>query len=442
MGTAVPTAPSIPSPSRRLVVTTALALLTILSLLTAACSESSGGGGAAPGGVGGEQAAGSAIDDLPDQGPDPLPDPQVAPGECKQVTYTPPTATKRFQGELCRPGADQRDVAVMIIHGGSGVSGGPTGMRPWATRLLAEGYVVLMPAYHLFEPGGESPVFPRPEQNIKAAVQFLRGTANATGIRRERIVVQGMSAGARLGSVAYTHPDDPYFQGPELWPGISDEVNGFIGFYHTYDGSMQYSTQYYGGRDDSKDPEVRERWDHADAMASAAAARGPALFITGDRDWNLIVEHQNDFAERLRAAGQDATTVVIKGGSHGFDSGSAKRLSRLGEQAAIEVLRWLNEQFPQRPPRPAVTSSVDLATAPNYTGGPPPSYEQRRRVTQPTTTTSRPGGAITATTSTTATSSTTIAPPSTTVTTVEPSPTSTSEPPTTTTAPVVETGNG
>lgn len=433
MGTAVPTVPLTPD-HRRHRATAALTLLVMLGLLTVACSKSSGRTAGTAGGMTGEQAAGSVTRELPDQGPDPLPDPQIAPGTCRQVTYTPPTAVRPFQGELCRPVTDQRDVAVMLIHGGSGVSGAPTGMRAWATRLLAEGYVVFMPAYHLFKPGGESPVFPRPEQNIKAAVQFLRGTANATGIRRDRIVVQGMSAGARLGSVAYTHPDDPYFQGPELWPDLSDEVNGFIGFYHTYDGTMQYSTQYYGGPDDSRDPKVRERWDHADAIASAAAARGPALFITGDRDWNLIIEHQNRFAERLRDSGEVATTVVIKGGSHGFDAGGTTRLSKLGEQAATEVLHWLNEQFPQRPPRPAASSSVDLATAPAYTGGPPPSYEQRRRVTQPTTTTTRPAGSASSTSSSSTVTSPTTAPPAstTTVTTVPPS-TTTSESPTTST---------
>ena len=70
--------------------------------------------------------------------------------------------------DIARGGAN-RD----IVHGGSGIGGGFQGMRPWADRLLAEGYVVLLPDYHLFSPGGASPVFPWPEQNIKAAVQYL-----------------------------------------------------------------------------------------------------------------------------------------------------------------------------------------------------------------------------------------------------------------------------
>jgi acetyl esterase/lipase len=380
--------------------------------LVAGCAESSGTSADAEG----EQAAAprSTVDPA-DLEPDPHPDPEVAPGTCEIVTYTPPSAREAHRGELCRPATNQRNVAVMVLHGGSGIGGSFQGMRSWANRLVAEGYVAFLPEYHLFTPGAGGPVFPLPEQNVKAAVQYLRGTARAIGISRSRVVVQGMSAGARIGSVAYTTPDDEWFAGPELWPDISDRVNGFIGFYHTYDGSMQYSSQYYGGSDDSSNESVRERWDKADAMGNAGDAEGPALFITGSRDWDLIETHQTLFADALDDAEIDTRTVVINGGSHGFDSGTATRLSRLGEQAAVEVLRWLNDEFPQEPPRDALEADVDLATAPDRSGEPPVTYDTRRRPSTArggsTTTTRRPSSASTSTTvdptSTTSASTTT-----------------------------------
>jgi acetyl esterase/lipase len=376
--------------SRLIVVAMAAALL-----WTTACTDSdtktTGGG---------EQAAGRSVaPDPADLEPDKLPDPGVAPGTCEMVTYTPPTAREPQKGEICRPADDQRNVAVTVLHGGSGVGGSYQGMRSWADRLVAEGYVTFLPDYHLFAPGGSGPVFPWPEQNVKAAIQYLRGTARALGVSRGNLVVQGMSAGARLGAVAYTTPNDPWFAGPESWPDIPDTVNGFVGFYHTYDGTMQYSSQYYGGPDDSATTAVRERWDKADALANASGAEGPALFITGSRDWDLIVTHQDAFAAALRADGHDARTVVISGGSHGFDTGTATRLSRLGEQAAGEVLRWLNDEFPQEPERPAQSAEIDLATAPDRSGEPPTTYETRRRpsATRGTTTTTRGQGTTTVT---------------------------------------------
>ena len=388
----------------------------VLMLVASGCS---GDGGTTAADGPGEQAAGRQRpeSDPADLLPDPLPDPEVAPGTCKIVVYTPPTARTPQRGELCRPATDQRDVAVTVLHGGSGVGGSYAGMRSWADRLVAEGYVAFLPEYRLFTPGTNSPIFPGPEQNVKAAVQFLRGTARAIGVSRSHLVVQGMSAGARLGAVAYTTPDDAWFAGPELWPDISDEVNGFIGFYHTYDGSMQYSSQYYGGPDDSRDQDVRDRWDKADGITNASDAAGPALFITGSRDWSLIVDHQNAFAEALRDADLEADTRVVTGGNHGFDTGTTSRLSRLGEEAASEVLRWLNEMFPQDPPREAQTTDIDLATAPDRSGEPPTTYETRRRRSTPRSGSSSTTRAPSQSSSTTSASSTTTAPVSTTTTT-------------------------
>jgi acetyl esterase/lipase len=380
----------------------------LLGIVASSCSDDGTATADGPGEQAGSQ---RPAPDPADLEPDPLADPEVAPGTCKIVVYTPPTAREAQRGELCRPATDQRNVVVMVLHGGSGVSGSFEGMRSWANRLTAEGYVTFLPEYQLFTPGTSSPIFPAPEENVKAAVQYLRGTARAIGVSRSRIVVQGMSAGARLGAVAYTTPDDEWFAGRELWPEIPDVVNGFIGFYHTYDGSMQYSSQYYGGPDDSRSEDVRERWDRADAITNAAQAEGPALFITGSRDWSLIVEHQEEFADSLRHADLDAETVVITGGNHGFDTGTATRLSRLGEEAASEVLRWLNEMFPQDPPRDAETAGIDLASAPDRTGEPPTTFDTRRRRSTPRSgapsTTRAPGASTTTITSTTTSPSTT-----------------------------------
>jgi acetyl esterase/lipase len=276
-----------------------------------------------------------------------LDDPGVEPGGCRLVVYTPPGAAHRQSGELCRPGTPTRDVAVVVVHGGAGIGGTYVGLRPWADRYRREGYVTFVPDYHLFAPGSrERPVFPRPEQNIKAAVQYMRGVAGALGVRTDHIVVQGHSAGARIGAVAFTTPDDDWFAGPELHEGISTAVDAFIGFYHPYDGTMQYSDQYFGGGSTSRDPRTLERLDRANSLRRAGAARGPALFITGGRDWDLITAQQETFAAALRADHREARAVVIEGGGHGFDEGDGVRLPRLGEQAATETLAFLDRVFP------------------------------------------------------------------------------------------------
>ncbi|MFN8040586.1 MAG: alpha/beta hydrolase [Acidimicrobiales bacterium] len=391
-----PTSPTRPSDAGRPVLVRVAGLVLALALVAAGCSSARAGGAgqeaaAGDGGGGGGGAAGVATKKV-DQAPDTLPDPGVGPGACQIVTYTPPTSASPQQGELCRPKASQRDALVIIVHGGAGIAGTFAGLRPWQTRLNAEGYPTLNIDYHLFQPGIQSPVFPQPEQNVKAAVQFVRGTGNALGIRKDRIAVQGHSAGARLGAVAYTTPGDTYFAGNELWPGLDDTVNAFIGFYHPFDGSMQYQDQYYGGSDTSQLAVVQQRWDEADSLDHAERAKGPALLLTGDKDWDLQITQQDQMKATLEGAGQTARTVVVAGGGHGFDEGDGTRLSRLGEQAATEVLRFLNDVFPQDPARPAQSEQPDLDNAPTGTGVTQTTFAPRPRSTTPTTT-RRPGSA-------------------------------------------------
>lgn len=359
--------------ARRVTSAVVFVLVALLSACTAAnptmTSEPAGTTSAAPRPVGTQPPT-----TLPE--PDKLADPGVGPGQCKVIVYTPPTAKEPMPGELCRPKDNQRDVAIIVVHGGSGISGSYQGMRRWANRYLVEGYVTFLPEYHLFNPGGETPVFPHPEQNILAAVQFLRGTGTALGIRKDRIVVQGQSAGARVGAVAFTSADDNWFAGPELYPSISDEANGFIGFYHPYDGTMQYADQYFGGPEGSRDPAVQKRLEKADSLARAGNAAGPALFITGSKDWDVITLQQNAFAQVLHQRQIAAMSIVVNGGGHGFDEGGS-RLSKLGEESAVDTLKWLNDNFPQLPSRDPQNVDADINSAPTYTGVPPSTYQPR-----------------------------------------------------------------
>jgi acetyl esterase/lipase len=325
--------------------TTALTLLTMLAVV--ACSYETGaespadttdgdGGPAAP--------AGPVDDDVA------LPDPGILGGSCGSVTYTPPTATEAYSGQLCRPaGAEALDVGVVLVHGGGGIAGDHSAMTAWTDQYVGAGYTTLAIDYRLFDPGGESPVFPVPEQNVKAAVQFLRGTAGPLDLDPDRIVVHGASAGARLGAVAFTTSGDEIYAGPELWEGISDRVDAFVGFYSTYDGTMQYDTQYYGGDRDSTDPQVRANWVAADSIVNAGrpdSVHGPVALFTGELDWTELVVQQEQLADAVRDAGYDATTYVHPGGEHGYDA-APSGLTEGGAAAAFSLITWLAEAFPQ-----------------------------------------------------------------------------------------------
>jgi hypothetical protein len=117
-------------------------------------------------------------------------------------------------------------------------------------------------------------------------------------------------------------------------------------------------------------------------LSHATNAQGPALFVVGDQDWNVIVDQQNAFVDALHGKGLAASAIVINGGGHGFDEGGT-RLSKLGEESAVSTLQFLNDAFPQTPAREPQSGNADVASAPTYTGAPPSTY-----ATRPTT----PGG--------------------------------------------------
>jgi acetyl esterase/lipase len=261
------------------------------------------------------------------------------------VVYSPPGAPAR-RGDLLVPD-EHESTAIVLIHGGRGTRGSRRNVRAWADEYAQAGYLTFSIDYLLFKDTTPSPVFPDPERDVKAAVQYLRQHADELGIDPDRIVVQGFSAGARLGAEAYTSAGDPYFAGEGLYDdGTSDVVNGFIGFYGPYDGKQAEAEQYYGGPPDSDDPEVQERYARSDSVAHAADAEGPALLFQGDADQLVPVTQASAFADALDAAGKDATLVVVPGAEHGFDR-EGRQLTPEGEQALADILDWLAENFPE-----------------------------------------------------------------------------------------------
>jgi acetyl esterase/lipase len=265
---------------------------------------------------------------------------------CTTVVITPPSTPDDYQGDLCVPDGPHRDVAVVLVHGGGGFGGSRADMAGWAEVYQQAGYVTLSVDYLIFGQTTRSPVYPEPEQDVKAAVQYLRAHREDLGIQTDRIVLHGSSAGSRLGGQVYVSGDDPYFFGAEMWPGTPDHINAFIGFYGYYSGESADAERYYGGPKDSPDDEVRERWQEADTIARAAEADGPALLIHGEDDGVIPVRHTLEFAAALEDHGFDVSAEILPGADHGFDVVDGGALTPAGLEMADLVLTWLEARFP------------------------------------------------------------------------------------------------
>jgi acetyl esterase/lipase len=275
-----------------------------------------------------------------------LPAPDVPRSRCGVVTYTPPTASSPHRADLCRPSGTSPRGAVVLVHGGGGYSGDRATMAEWSDWYREEGFVTLSIDYTLLGDGSPEPAYPRPEQDMKAAIQWARLQAEALGYNPQRIRVHGSSAGARLAAQAYVTPGDPWFAGDDLWPEVTDDVAGFIGFYGYYDGDTLEAERYYGGLPGSRDPDVFEAWEHADSVAQAANAPGPALLFHGDVDGLITVVQTERFGAALAEVGTDVTAFIVTDGDHAFDGRFGDLTTQTGAAAAAEIETWLADRFP------------------------------------------------------------------------------------------------
>lgn len=259
----------------------------------------------------------------------------------KTVVYSPTGAPKR-RGDLVLP-RRHGDTIVVLVHG----EGSRRQMRGWADFYAQHGYPSLAIEYLAATQGTPSPVYPKPETDVKAAVQYLRERAEQLSISADRIVVQGFSTGAALGAQADVTPNDAFFDGPGHYPNVNDAPAAFIGFYGRYDGQRPDQARYYGGPADSADPQVQARYATADSIAQAADAAGPVLLFQGSGvDDPDPAGQAGSLRDALQSAGKDVTLSAVPGASPFFDQEKSGALTPAGQESAQQVLAWLEARFP------------------------------------------------------------------------------------------------
>jgi acetyl esterase/lipase len=237
---------------------------------------------------------------------------------------------------------------VVLIHGGGGYSGSRAGLAPWAEWYQNQGFVTLTIDYTLVGDGTPAPIYPAPERDVKAAVQYLRRFGDQLGIDLESIVVHGSSAGARLGAQVHVTSGGPWFASDDLWPDVPDHSNGLVGFYGYYDGTTLLAEEYLGGPPESRDPAVQERIARADSTTQAPGATGPVLLFHGDVDGLVDVGQTERFGRALTESGTNVTTRILVDENHSFDQRPGDPFTDIGRTAAREIRDWLDRELPAR----------------------------------------------------------------------------------------------
>src|SRR4051812_15862465 len=146
-----------------------------------------------------------------------------------------------LKAHLYSPKGPGRFPAVVAVHGGGWRLANLDNyvhLGPW---LAERGIAVLAVTHRLSAP--DARVFPEAVQDVRAAVQFLRGKAAELSVDPERIALMGDSSGAHLAALVALAGDHPLFKdGNRGDPhgGVPTRVRAAVGVYGVYDLAAQW----------------------------------------------------------------------------------------------------------------------------------------------------------------------------------------------------------
>ena len=199
---------------------------------------------------------------------------------------------------------------VVLVHGGGWENGDKdTYIQPWfpvltrASLAWASINYRLAPQYH----------FPKPVEDIEAAVRFLRANANKYRLDENKIALMGESAGGHLvamvagrGNVKLRGVVD--FYGPANLVSITEQRK-----------QLSKTLQQFLGITEVND-ETRKLMVEASPVTYISKKLPPMLLIHGDQDAAVPLAQSQEFCDKIKAAKARCELFVVPGAPHGVSN--------------------------------------------------------------------------------------------------------------------------
>src|SRR5260221_1713144 len=136
-------------------------------------------------------------------------------------------------GDLYLPAGVGPFPALVAAHGGGWQAGARSAFQYWGPYLAARGYALFAISYRLAKKGQK--MFPQAVTDVRAGVQFVRGSAGKFKLDPARIGLFGASAGADLAPLAAlgggkfkdAHPNDAHAAGVK-WKAFVAVYAGYV----------------------------------------------------------------------------------------------------------------------------------------------------------------------------------------------------------------------
>src|SRR5687768_12049953 len=148
--------------------------------------------------------------------------------------------------------SQEKQPAIVIIHGGGWRSGNRTQHHPLAQHLVARGYVCFTPEYRL----STEALYPAAVYDLKKALRWVVQNASLYRVDTSKIAVLGFSAGGELAAFLGTTVGDLKFEGyitPKEQPA---PVHAVVDI----DGTLSFTHPESGEGDDSKRISADSGW--------------------------------------------------------------------------------------------------------------------------------------------------------------------------------------
>ena len=211
---------------------------------------------------------------------------------------------------------------VVWVHGGAWRSGSKA--NPSILPLTDRGFAIASVDYRL------SPVAPFPAQvhDLKAAIRYLRATAEQNGIDGKRIAVSGGSAGGHLAAlVGVTNGSKEHEGDVGEHDGVSSDVQATVVFYgasnltsilaqstpHGLNMREPALTLLFGGKPEEKQDLARL----ASPVFFVDPRDPPLLVFHGDQDPQMPINQAHELVGAFKKHGVPVTFEVVYGGAHG-----------------------------------------------------------------------------------------------------------------------------
>jgi acetyl esterase/lipase len=260
-----------------------------------------------------------------------------------------------LSGDLYVPKGAGPFPTLVAVHGGGWRMGARTSFAHWGPYLAARGYALYAISYRLAGKGKKT--YPQAVGDVCAAVQFVRGEAQAFNLDGQRIGLFGASAGAHLASLSAlagesfskAYPQDKH-------AGVSPKVKALVGVYGVYD--MAANWVHFEAQTPTDNPtdiflgpppmQDRKLYFEASPISYATYANNKvAVFLSWGTEDDLVdcATQSEAFLRALKQAGFFARTAVVPGAPHYWMSDPIDEPASFTGFLAPRLLRFLAERL-------------------------------------------------------------------------------------------------